>query len=236
MMRRRALPAILLLSLGAAPQPPLSATRPATGPTTTLPEVGSPRFAITSLYSALSNGNIPQAEDLLYFTDAREQERAHINLTNLYAPLWLMHAMENRFGPGAQKLFSQASLVTSADETLRHLADAQITETNDTAVIGEKRAATDPNAENETTGIRLKRVGSRWKVVAASFQDIAAEIPASQLDSLRALAQATRKSVDTVRQQLEAGKYASAAEAYKDYQDRLAASARTRPAPRPPTP
>jgi hypothetical protein len=220
-----------LLAIGWAAMMATVARGQATTPAASAPDRSSPRAALVSLYSALRAGDVPAATSTLLFTDAREQERATINLTTQWAPLALMHAMEKRFGEAARRAFSNASLVKTADEALEKIRVADITINGDTATVGEKKAAVDPNAETEVTGVKLKKVGDQWKIVAATFQDVASEVPANQLAMLKALGEATAAATSAVKKQVDAGEFSSADDAYKAYRVMLQSAARNSPPP-----
>ncbi len=201
----------------------------ARGQTTTAaatPDLSTPRAALVTLYTALRAGDVPLAKTAMTFADDREEERATVNLTTQWAPLSLMHAMEQRFGEPARRTFSNASLVKSADEALEKIQKTDISVNGDTATVGEKKAAVDPNAETEVTGVKLKKIGAQWKVVAATFQDVASEVPASQTAMLKALSNATGAATLAVKKRLDAGEFSSADDAYKAYQALLQAAAR----------
>jgi hypothetical protein len=108
---------------------------------------------------------------------------------------------------------------------------ADITINGDTATVGEKKAAVDPNAETEVTGVKLKKVGDQWKIVAATFQDVASEVPANQLAMLKALGEATAAATSAVKKQVDAGEFSSADDAYKAYRVMLQSAARNSPPP-----
>jgi hypothetical protein len=223
MNKTLAIGGVLLLAVAARGQSPAPvATQPATAP-----DLSSPRKSLIALYTALRAGNVQNAKAALLFADAREEQRATTTLTTLWAPLGLMHAMEHRFGPPARRLFSNASLVAAADDALAKIQTIDIAVNGDSATVGEKKAAVDPNAETEITGVKLKKIGDAWKIVASTFQDITSEVPANQVATLQALSEATARASAAVKTRVDAGEFASADQAYRAYQALLQTAAKT---------
>jgi hypothetical protein len=194
-------------------------------------DFSNPRSTLTALYTSLRAGDVAGAMHAMEFADEKEAARVRMTLTTSWAPVGLMHAIEARFGEGTRRLFSNATLVKAADEALEKVETADISLKGDMAVVGEKRAAIDPNAETEVTGVRLHKTGEGWKVVAASFQDVASEVPANQLPTMQAMSEAIARASVAVKKRVEAGEFASAEEAYKAYQGMLSATERSQVPP-----
>src|SRR5215218_8115380 len=163
MLRRTSLLLLLL--------PCFAQTLP-TQPASPAPDLSSPKAAILSLYSALRAGDLPAAKRCFHFADARQAETFELTATPLWGPLRLMHALHAKFGESADKLFSASSLEKTVDKAVDDLNRAEIAVNGDKAVIAEKKAAIDPAAETEVTGITLKKENEQWLIVAATFPDI----------------------------------------------------------------
>jgi hypothetical protein len=215
-MRLHRVTAVLLLPLFIAQTSPAPQTVPAPAP-----DLSSPRNAIFSLYAALKAGDLQAAKRCLLFTDDRQAETFELTATPVWGPLRLMHAMQSRFGESANKHFAAASLERTVEKAVEDLKRAEIAMHGDTAVIAEKKAAIDPAAETEVTGITLKRQGDQWLVVAGTFPDISAEIPATQLPVMRAMRDAVNSACQATIDRLAKGEFKTAAEAHAAYQSHL---------------
>jgi hypothetical protein len=187
----------------------------------TAPDLSSPKSTLLSLYAALKAGDLPTAKRCFHFADAQQAETFELTATPLWRPLRLMHALHARFGDSADKLFSAASLEKTVDKAVADLNRAEITVNGDKAVVAEAKAAVDPAAETEVTGITLKKENDHWLVVAATFPDISAEIPPAQLPVMRTMRDAVNAACQTTLDRLAKGDFKSAAEAYTAYQSQV---------------
>jgi hypothetical protein len=208
-----------LLLLPAAHAQPV-ATAPA-GAAHARPDLSSPKATLTTLYTALRAGDIAAAKACMLFADARQAELLDLSLTQVWGPLKLMHAMEARFGEPGRRPFANATQEKAADALLERIRQADVTVTGDTAAVAQKKAAVNPSAENELTGVTLKKDDGGWKVVAATFSDAASDVPASQLQMMRRLHEASLAASATTLDRLARGEFATADEAFAAYQARL---------------
>jgi hypothetical protein len=205
---------ILLCSFTAAM--PAGETAPATQSETVV-DLSSPKAALLSVYGALRAGDIAAARRCMLFADAAQAENFAIAVTELWAPLSVMHAMEARFGAGSRKLFSAASLEKTADQAVDEINGARIDVTGNTAVVSEQSALVDPLAENQVTGITLKEHNRHWRIVASTFPEMSGEIPAAQLSAMRAQKDAVAAACKNILARLSKGEFQSADEAYAAY-------------------
>jgi hypothetical protein len=174
-----------------------------------------------SLYAALRAGDLATARRCFHFADAKQAETFELTATPLWAPLRLMHALHARFGDSADKLFSAASLEKTVDKAVADLNRAEIAVTGDKAVVAEPKAAIDPAAETEVTGITLKKENDQWRVVAATFPDISAEIPSAQLPVMRTMRDAVNSACQSTLDRLAKGEFKTAEEAYAAYKSHV---------------
>ena len=214
--RRPILIVLAALLMGQAPNPPIEAK----------PDLSSPKAALISAYTALKAGDIPVAKSCFLFKDAAQAEVFEITHTQVYGPLKLMHAMASKFGPASRKLFPNAALDKSIEELLEKINTIEISTTSDTAALIDKKAAINPSAESELTGLEFRKQAGQWKIIAASFADVGdsgGEMPAAQLPLMRALRDQVAAASEATIARLNAGEFKSADEAYTDYQLRLEA-------------
>src|SRR5437016_3979033 len=148
-MRRIAVIFVVLLGAVGA-----TTSQPATAPA----DLSSPRATLLSIYAAMSAGDIAAIKSCLIFEDAQEAEIYDISLTQLYAPLRLKRAMAARFGEAGAKPFGESPLEKSIGNSLEKARIAEIEIDGERAVVEPKKAATNPNAEGELSGVTLKRV------------------------------------------------------------------------------
>ena len=217
MLRRTSL---LLLLLPPLLLPCVAQTQPATVAAPG-PDLSSPKSAILSLYAALRAGDLVSAKKCFHFADAQQAETFELTATPLWAPLRLMHALQARYGDAANKLFSAASLEKTVDKAIEDLNHAEIAINGDKAVIAEKKAAGDPAAETEVTGITLTKQNDQWLIVAATFPDISAEIPPAQLPVMRTMRDAVNGACQNILERLSRDEFKTAQEAYAAYQSQV---------------
>jgi ribosomal protein S20 len=185
------------------------------------PDLSNPKSAVLSVYAALRAGDLENAKRCFQFADAQQLETFELTATPLWGPLRLMHALRARFGDGAGKLFAAASLEKTVDKAVEDLKRAEVSIHGDKAVIAEKKAAIDPAAETEVTGITLKRQGEQWLIVPATFPDASAEIPPAQLPVMRSMRDAVKTACQGTLDRLAKGEFKTAEEAYAAYQSQL---------------
>jgi hypothetical protein len=186
------------------------------------PDLSSPRLALTSLYTAMRNGDIAAAGECMLFQDQRHAETFELSLAQVWGPMRLMRAMETRFGQEAgRKPFANASLQKSVDDLLEKVKHVEFQIDGATATVSENKAAINPSAENELTGITLQRTGNSWKIVAATFSDASSDVPPAQLDMMRSMRTALERACDGTLARLARGDFKTADQAYADYQARL---------------
>ena len=154
----------------------------------------------------------------MVFADAAQAENFDITMTQLWAPLSMMHAMEGRFGADVRKLFSAASLERTADQAVEEINRAEIAVNGDAAVVSDRKSSIDPTAETVVNGITLKKVNDQWRIEAASFPESSGEIPAAQLPMMRALKTAVANACQSTLARLAKGDFKTADEAYAAYQ------------------
>ncbi len=192
------------------------------------PDLTSPKSALASAYAALKAGDVPAAKSCFVFKDATEADLFDVTYTQLYGPLKLMHAMEAKFGPSARKPFANAPLEKGIDDLLEKVkaAEIDIDASGAAAVVADKKAAINPNAESELTGIAFKRDAGGWKIVAATFFEATGgggDMPPAQLRFMRTLRDHIAAACDATAARLAKGDFKTAEEAYADYQSRAQA-------------
>jgi hypothetical protein len=192
------------------------------------PDLSSPNAALASAYAALKAGDIAAAKSCFVFKDVGEAELFDIAYTQLYAPLKLMHAMEAKFGPAGRKPFANAPLEKGIDDLLEKSKAVEIAvdASGTSATVVDKKAAVNPNAESELTGITFKKQGNQWKIVAGTFFEStggAGDMPAAQLKFMRTLRDQIVAACDATAARLAKGDFKTAEEAYVDYQARAQA-------------
>ena len=196
-----------------------------TAPTEKGVDLSSPKAALTAAYTALKNGDIAAAKNCMDFKDPRQAELFDILYSQMYRPMKLMHLMEARFGPAGRIPFANAPLEKSIDDLLEKLKTTEIQVNGETAMVVDKKAAVNPNAENELTGITFKKQGEQWKIVASTFTDSAgggtAELPPDELRLMRALRDVLVAACEATEARLAQGDFNTAEQAYSDYQTRL---------------
>jgi hypothetical protein len=197
----------------------VAAAAPASAPQT-LPAVdmSSPKATLASVYAAMRRGDVEGIKQCLIFEGPQEAELFEIELTRIWGPLKLMRALQAKFGDAAKKPFGGAALEQQLDEQLARLEKVEITIAGDTATLGEKKAAVNPDAENELTGVTLKKQDGKWRVVAESFSDIGSDVKPEQLQMMRALRAGVVQACTKTAARLEAGEFKSVDEAYAAYQ------------------
>jgi len=218
-----------LLGAGVASRPasaPVGGTSPAsatTAATATAPAVdlSTPQWALISAYKALQAGEIERAEKCLAFSDGRQVELVDVALVHTYGPLKLMHAMEAKFGEGSRAFFANATLEKSLADLIALAGKTTVTINGDYAVVADKKAAVNPSAENELTGMVFRKEAEGWKVTAASFSDAAGDMPEAQLQMMRQMRDGIRSACAATAAKVAAGDFKTAEEAYADYQARL---------------
>src|SRR5271155_1884977 len=98
--------------------PPASATQP-------VPDLSSPRAALLAVYTAMRAGDVMTLKSCMIFGDTDEAEVFDIGVTQVCAPLRLMHAMEAKFGEAGRKPFD-TSVEKSIDEMIARAKTAEI--------------------------------------------------------------------------------------------------------------
>src|ERR1700744_993333 len=78
-----------------APAAPATATAPSPGPAA---DLSSPRASLVSVYAAMRAGDVAGVMNCLQFAEPEEREVFEVNLSQVAAPLRLLHAMEGKFG------------------------------------------------------------------------------------------------------------------------------------------
>lgn len=206
---------------------PPALTAAATGPET-LPalDMSSPKATLASVYGAMRRGDVAAIKQCMIFEGAQEAELFDIELTRVWGPLKLMRAMQARFGDAAKKPFGGGALEQQVDEMVARLDKVEIAISGDTATLGEKKAAVNPDAETELTGVTLKKQDGRWRVVAESFSDIGSDVKPEQLQMMRALRDAVAQACAKTSARLQAGEFKAVDEAYGAYQAALQQAAR----------
>ncbi|HVT80059.1 MAG TPA: hypothetical protein VHM90_05325 [Phycisphaerae bacterium] len=192
------------------------------------PDLSSPKAALVSAYTALKAGDIPAAKSCLAFKDASEAELFDITYTQLYGPLKLMHAMQVRFGEAGRKPFSNAGLEKGLDDLLGKIKSAEITvdPTGNAASVADRKAAVNPSAESELTGLSFRKEGADWRIVAATFFESAGgagAMPPAELKFMRTLRSQVAAACEATAARLARGDFKTAEEAYADYAARTQA-------------
>ena len=163
------------------------------------------------------------------FKDSGEAELFDLAYTQLYRPLGLMHAMEAKFGPAGRKPFANAALEKGMEDLLEKIKTAEITVdgAGTSASVADKKAAVNPSAESELTGIAFKKDGNDWKIVAATFFEStggAGAMPPAELKFMRTLRDQIAAACDATTARLAKGDFKTAEEAYADYAARTQAA------------
>lgn len=187
-------------------------------------DLSSPKSALTSLYTAMRNGDVMAAKSCMHFADARQAELFELNFVQMWGPLRLMRAMEAKFGEAGKKPFANAALEKPVDHVLDRLKTIEFEVQGNQARLSEKKAEVNPSAENELTGIVLIKEGEQWKVMAGTLSDLASDMPADQVQTMRILAHAVEVACAQTITQLERGQFATPQQAYADYQARVQAA------------
>ncbi len=207
-----------------APAAPATATGPAA-------DLSSPRATLVSVYTAMQAGDVAGVMNCLQFAEPEEREVFEVNLSQVAAPLRLLHAMEGKFGDAGKKPFD-LSVEKSIDEVMGRVKTAEISVNGDTAVVGEKKVQLNPNAETELTGVTLKQNGpagggaGQWKIVASTFPDSGGEVSPQQLALMKSMRDAVVSACDQTILRLERGEFHSADETFAAYQALLQPTAR----------
>ncbi len=186
------------------------ATRPAL-------DLSSPRSTLLAIYASMRAGDIHSVKSCLIFEDPAAADVFEANAAQVCAPLRLMHAMEKRFGDAARKPFD-LSVEKSIDEAIARVKRADIQETGDTAVVAERKAAVNPDAETELGGVTLKKANGEWKVVASTFPESGGDVSPKELALMHSLRDALVTAVETTVARIERGDFRSADDAYGAYQ------------------
>jgi hypothetical protein len=194
-------------------------TAPATG--AAAPDRSSPKAALVSLYEAMKAGDVARAKACLAFADARQGEIFEMSFAQVWLPLKLMHVMEEKFGEAGRKPFANAKETKVVESALDRVGKVEFVETGDAAAVVDRKAEVNPSAESELTGIRFKKEGGVWLVVAGTFSDLASDMPAEQVERLRGLSAAVKRAVEGTADRVARGEFSTAEEAYADYQGRL---------------
>jgi hypothetical protein len=162
----------------------------------------------------------------LQFAEPEEREVFEVNVGQVAGPLRLLHAMEGKFGDAGTKAFD-LSVEKSIDDVMGRVKTAEISVNGETAVVQEKKAQLNPNAETELSGVTLKRDGSgQWKIVASTFPDSGGEVSPGQLALMKSMRDAVVSACDQTILRMERGEFHSADEASAAYQALLQPSAR----------
>ena len=193
-----------------------------TATTPAKPDLSSPKAALGTACAALKSGDIPAAKACFVFKDATEADLFDITYIPLYAPLKLMHAMEGKFGEAGRQPFANAAFEKGMDELLEKIKTAEITidASGAAASISDKKAAVNPSAESELTGISFRKEGDHWRIVAATFFEStgsAGALPAAEMRFMRTLSQQVAAACDATSARLAKGDFKTAEEAYADY-------------------
>src|ERR1051326_1804046 len=165
-MRSLAAAACLAAAPGYAPG---HATRPPASPPSTQSDLPSPQAALTRVYESLRAGDLASAKACLIFSDAAQEELFDLTYTPTYAPLKLMRALEARFGAAGKKPFASEPLEKSLDALIQKVKTADIDVQGDKAIVVNKKAQVNPNAENELSGIAFKKEQGQWTVIAGTL-------------------------------------------------------------------
>jgi hypothetical protein len=191
-----------------------------TQPAGTAPAVdlSSPKAALGSLYDAMAAGDLETARACMHFTEPRQAEIFDVTFIQTWGPMKLMRALEAKFGEAGKKPFANVAMEKSLDATREHLKTAEFDIEGTTAHVAEKKAAVNPSAENELTGIQLRQDAGKWKVVAGTLADFASDIQPAQMEMMRNLKTAVETATAQTIARLERGEFTSAEQAYADYQ------------------
>ena len=213
---RAVLPGILVV--GWAAMAAGATTRPAV-------DLSSPRGTLMSVYTAMQAGDVRGVTACLEFAEPEEREVFEVNASQVAGPLRLLHAMEGKFGDAGKKPFD-GSMEKSISEMLARAKGAEISVNGETAVVSEK-AARNPNAETELSGVTLKKnAGGEWKIVASTFPDSGGEVSPRQLALMKSMRDAVVSACDQTIARVERGEFHSAEEAFAAYQGLLQPTAR----------
>ena len=181
-------------------------------------DLSSPGAALANLYDAMAAGDLEKARACMHFSDPRQVEIFEVTFIQTWGPMKLMRAMEAKFGEAGKKPFANVAIEKSLDTTREHLKSAEFDIDGTTARVSEKKAAVNPSAENELTGIQLKQEQGNWKVVATTLGDFASDMPAPQLEMMRGLKTAVETATTQTIARLQRGDFTTPQQAYADYQ------------------
>ena len=135
-------------------------------------DLSSPRATLVSVYTAMQAGDGGGGELSAGLRRREEREVFEVNVGQVAGPLRLLHAMEGKFGDAGTEGRLDLSVEKSINEVMGRAKTAEISVNGETAVVQEKKAQLNPNAETELSGVTLKRDGAgQWKIVASTFPD-----------------------------------------------------------------
>ncbi|MGN6368815.1 MAG: hypothetical protein ACTHN5_11185 [Phycisphaerae bacterium] len=196
----------------------VNATRPAVN-------LSSPRGTLVSVYTAMQAGDVAGVTACLQFAETEEREVFEVNISQVAAPLRLLHAMQGKFGEAGKRPFDM-SVEKSITEMLARAKRVEISANADTAVVG-PGAERNPNAETELSGVTLKKnAKGEWKIVAATFPDNGGEVTPKQLALMKSMRDAVVSACDQTILRVERGDFKTAEEAFAAYQALLQPTAR----------
>jgi hypothetical protein len=182
-----------------------------TQPATTPADYSEPQATVRSFLLATDEASMRAA---LVITPESERDVEPL-LAAMIATTKLQKAAEQQFGKAATEIFA-APTQAIIDARLKMLTKAPVTISGDTATVSLPR---DPQTRSAAATITLIKRDGEWKIDAASMLGVKT---ASRADNDRhaALARALTDVTDQMIKDIQANKFASATDAYREYANR----------------
>jgi hypothetical protein len=187
------------------------ASSPASAPAPVTADYSTPAAAAKTLLTAINKGNFAVVYDALTIPASHKTEIETL-LAAMEASSRLQQAATTRFLTAGTTAFGTPTPETLAAQ-LQAVAAGPLTLTGDAATL---LVAADTASNLPGGTVEFKKIGGDWKIDGAAFFKLATE-PADKTAARVELARQLTTLTDTMTQEIAAGKFFSATDAFQEY-------------------
>ncbi|MGN6369475.1 MAG: hypothetical protein ACTHN5_14555 [Phycisphaerae bacterium] len=218
MVKRMALAAVIAMAAGGSFSFGANATQTATGhgevlPAKTPADYSTPKKAIASFLNAVQSTD-EKAINAALVVSPEQQPTVDAYVKLILATNKLEKAAEQRFGGQAEQYFGVNS--KQLESRLKAVEGAEAKRVGDSAII---EIPADEATKQPGGTVVVKRVDGEWKLDAGTLFKLS-DTPKEQTERAVALAKKMVPLTEQMTSEIEAGKFASASEAYQAFWQR----------------
>jgi len=188
-----------------------AASSPASLPVTFVADYSTPAAAAKTLLTAINRGNFTAMRDALTIPDEHKEDIDTL-LDAMESSARLQEAAEARFLEAGKAAFGAPSDAALAAQ-LKSVDAGEVTINGNSATLA---VAADAAAKLPGGTVEFRKIGKDWKIDGAAFFKLATE-PADKTAARVALARRLTVLTGTIIQEMDAGKFFSATDAYQEY-------------------